>query len=349
MGAAHSRRRLGGAGTNICDKLTLGANHHPPKYGNFILSLRKEKIKVVNAESAELKLLTVLIKKHCEILKEGWDRHLTYSYKLEVPRSQCLIQLVADILMSLYQEGWEPMTPIENPRVAEGLGMDICFQKVMREEVVSASAECLCVETCEEGQLILYNVPHTVLYEMVSAIQERWLPGIRAVSTAVASVIQDYTHNMPSVSTECSTMLTDKVIVLEGNPWADMERGEVVQVSLIACLSKEGYKLSMDINLEPDSRVLFLIKNKEDAREVVRVPNNAGAGLGEKETLSVYRPMLVRHKSSFFRSYHGKTASIRNRIRASMRRSTMTKQNTVMTYKPVGAEPAWWQQQPQTQ
>ena len=356
MGAAHSRRRPGGAGTNTCGKLTLGANHHPPKYGTFILSLRKEKIKVVNAEHSELKLLKVLIKKHCEIRKEGWDRHLTYSYRLEVPRSQCLIQLVADILMSLYQEGWEPMTPIEmgmkKHTVAEGIGTDICFRKMKGEAAphgMTSGDECLCLETCEEEQLCLYNVPHTVLYEIVSTIQERWVPGIRAVSTAVASVIQDYTHNMPSVTTECSTMLTDKVIVLEGNPWADMESGEVVQVSLIACLSKEGYKLSMDINLEPDSRVLFLIKNKEDDREVVRVPNNAGAGLGEKETLSVYRPILVRHKSSFFRSYHGKTVSIRNRIRASMRRSTMTKQNTVMTYKPVGTQPAWWQQQQQTQ
>ena len=352
MGAAHSRRRPGGAGTNNCGKLTLGANHHPPKYGTFILSLRKDKIKVVNAEYAELKIIKVLIKKHCEILKEGWDRHLTYSYKLEVPRIQCLIQLVADILMSLYQEGWESMTPIEmgmkKPTVPEGIGTDICFRKMKGETAPHGKTggdECLCLETCEEGHLCLYNVPHTVLYEIVSTIQERWIPGIRTVSTAVASVIQDYTNNMPSVT----TMLSDKVIVLEGNPWADMESGEEVQVSLIACLSKEGYKLSMDINLEPDSRVLFLIKKKEDDREVVRVPNNAGAGLGEKDTLSVYRPILVRHKSSFFRSYHGKTASIRNRIRASMRRSTMTKQNTVMTYKPIGTQPAWWQQQQQQQ
>ena len=70
MGAAHSRRKPG-AGGPTCAKLTLGGNHQPPRYGNFILSLKSKTIKVVNAESAdkgsnaesaELKLLTALIK-----------------------------------------------------------------------------------------------------------------------------------------------------------------------------------------------------------------------------------------------------------------------------------------------
>ena len=57
--------------------------------------------------------------------------------------------------------------------------------------------------------------------------------------------------------------------------------------------------------------------------------------------------MLIRHKSSFFRSYHGKTASFRNRIRTRLRRSAMNRQDrqdTVMSYKNARAEPAWWQQ-----
>ena len=127
----------------------------------------------------------------------------------------------------------------------------------------------------------------------------------------------------------------------------DAKQAEQLQVGLIACLSKEGYRLSMDINMEENTRVFFLIKNMEDNKAEVRVPNNAGAGLGEKETLSMYRPMLIRHKSSFFRSYRGKTASVRNRIRASLRRSAMNRQgrqDTVMSYNIAGAEPAWWQQ-----
>ena len=368
MGAAHSRRRPGAGGV-ACTKLTLGANHPPPKYGNFILSLKSDKIKVVNAETAELKLLTVIIKKHCQILKEGWDRHLTYSYRLKVSGSQCLIRLVADTLMSLYQAGWEPMTPIEmglnNHTVPDGLRTDICFRKkesveeagstfsliTPRRDSTEDDQTCLCLETCQDHCLGLYNVPNTVLHELVTTIQAGWVPGIRGVSMAVASVIQDYTPSMPPVIPGCSNILTDKFILLEGNPWSfspqEGKNAEALQVSMIACLSKAGYKLSMDINMEANTRVFFLTKNLEDTKAEVRVPNNAGAGLGEKETLSVYRPMLIRHKSSFFRSYHSKTASFRNRIRASLRRSAMTRrgrQDTVMSYKPAGTEPAWWQQ-----
>ena len=78
-----------------------------------------------------------------------------------------------------------------------------------------------------------------------------------------------------------------------------------------------------------------------------------GAGLGEKETLCVYRPLLIRHKSSFFRSYHGKSGSFRQRIRASMRRRALARsgrgKETVMTQedRPDSQEVrlAWWQQQ----
>ena len=41
-------------------------------------------------------------------------------------------------------------------------------------------------------------------------------------------------------------------------------------------------------------------------KEVVRLPGLVGAGLGEKESLVVYRPMVRRHKSSFLRSFRNK-------------------------------------------
>ena len=66
----------------------------------------------------------------------------------------------------------------------------------------------------------------------------------------------------------------------------------------------------------------------------------------------MYRPLLIRHKSSFFRSYHGKSGSFRQRIRASMRRRALARsgrerEETVMSYKanPDQSQPAWWQQQ----
>ena len=139
----------------------------------------------MNAESAELKLLTALIKKHCQILKEGWDRNLTYSYKLKESGGQCLIQLVAETLMSLYQLGWEPMTPIEmrlkRHVVDGGLRTEICFRKkdigvelgstysllTQRRESNEDENSCLCLEIFGGAYLGLHNVPNTALHDCI--------------------------------------------------------------------------------------------------------------------------------------------------------------------------------------
>jgi hypothetical protein len=42
--------------------------------GDVLLFILGEKIKLVNVDSASLRILSVLIKKHFAVLKEGWDR-----------------------------------------------------------------------------------------------------------------------------------------------------------------------------------------------------------------------------------------------------------------------------------
>ena len=374
MGAGQSRRKPG-AGTSDVNKYTIGLNHPEVNSGYFILSLREDKVKVVNAESSELKLLTMLIRRHCKIVKEGWDRHLTYSYKLKVSGRHCMIQLVADTLLCLYRAGWQPMTPIDvglqkYQKKCVGHQTAICFRKrESKEEFVSTDLlsqstgsgteenSCLCLETYQDTYLGFHNVCNEVLLELVTTIQERWSPGIKGVSIGVASVISDYCADMPKVLPGFPGIEDEKFIKLKGRPWSlDAEEGkaledsilaEKLQISIVACLSKEGYKLGMDINMDRTSRVFFFIKSVDDNKAEVRVPNNAGAGLGEKDTLSVYRPLLLRHKSSFFRSYNGKTAFLRKKVQASLRRKAVARQgrqDTVMSYKPVKSEPAWWQQ-----
>ena len=93
---------------------------------------------------------------------------------------------------------------------------------------------------------------------------------------------------------------------------------------LVACLTKEEYKLGMDVHLDRDSRIFFFMKTCESrlTREV-RLPGMVGAGLGEKESLAVYKPMLKRQKSSFLRSFRKKpTVSnrLRRQVQASLRR-----------------------------
>ena len=43
-------------------------------YGSTIHMLSGEKIKLVNVDSASLRILSLLVKKHFTIIKEGWDR-----------------------------------------------------------------------------------------------------------------------------------------------------------------------------------------------------------------------------------------------------------------------------------
>ena len=111
------------------------------------------------------------------------------------------------------------------------------------------------------------------------------------------------------------------------------EEGELVQhkleerlyKGLVACLTKEEYKLGMDVHLDRDSRIFFFMKTCEGrlTREV-RLPGMVGAGLGEKESLAVYKPMLKRQKSSFLRSFRKKptvsSSRLRRQVQASLRR-----------------------------
>jgi len=378
MGTVHSRKGNGPA-NKPNKKLLLGANHPPQMTGYFMLSYKGDRVKVVNADSGELKLLTSIIRRHCPILKEGWDRHLTFSFRLKVGGRHCMIQLVADTLLSLYQAGWEPMTPMDmglrtkEQQTVSGPQTTICFKrregfsgKISSEDFGSTYSllskmgssmdgenSCLCLEIFQSNYLGFHDASNTVLHELVTTIQKEWSPGIRGVSMGVASVITDYTANMPPVLTSHPQLREERYLQLEGRPWeANQDQGatENLQLAIIACLTREGYKLSMDINMEADSRVYFFIRDTEEQTGEVRIPNMTGAGLGEKDTLSVYRPMIVRSRSSFFRNCHGRTnASVRKKVRASLRRKAVNREGTVkaggvMSYKPMTSTPAWWQQ-----
>jgi hypothetical protein len=249
---------------------------------------------------------------------------------------------------------------------------------------------CLCLETYRDNYLGFHDVSNTVLYNLVDTIQQDWPRGIRGVSMAVSSVISDYTRTsfrvLPSAGQ--SDIQDAKYIQLNGRPWgpddddedddedvrnahhpgasssasATVKAKERLQMAIIACLMRERYTLSMTINMDATCRVFFFIRdpaeggNSARRRTEVRVPNMAaGAGLGEKDTLSVYRPILIRSKSSFLRSYHGRSGpSMRRKVISSLRKKAVgrpqsrqqqpTSTSAAMTYKPQQAEPAWWQQ-----
>ena len=177
-------------------------------------------------------------------------------------------------------------------------------------------------------------------------------------SNGVSSVISDYIVSMPTILPSDPSLLNEKFIQLQGDPWTseDVKQTQRLQMCLIACLIKEGYKLCMDVNIDTTSRVFFFIKNTEDTFGEVLVPDMAGISIGRNN-----RPVVLRSKSSFFRTYKGKgrTNSLKKRLRNSMRRKELpsppagqpgqpsgqpTLGQPALRYKPRLAEPAWWQQ-----
>ena len=76
-----------------------------------------------------------------------------------------------------------------------------------------------------------------------------------------------------------------KLIRLQGKPWRcegsenKAGDGERLQAAIIGCVTKLGYRLSMDITLdiETNTRVFFLIKTTgDDTGNLVTVPNTSG-------------------------------------------------------------------------
>ena len=113
-------------------------------------------------------------------------------------------------------------------------------------------------------------------------------------------------------------------------------------MSIIACLTKDGYKLSMDINMDASSRVFFFIRDTESTSSEVLIPDMAKLRVGDYS-----RPTVIRSKSSFFRKHHGRTSSMRKHARGSFRKKAVSqevRENSVMSYKPRLSELAWWQQ-----
>ena len=81
--------------------------------------------------------------------------------------------------------------------------------------------------------------------------------------------------------------------------------------ALVACLARDGFRLGMDVSfkyycngvdiiigmlqvsLDPSSRIFFFMRTRAgSSSSEIKLPNMLGAGLGEKESLAVYRYWL---------------------------------------------------------
>ena len=117
---------------------------------------------------------------------------------------------------------------------------------------------------------------------------------VESVSSGIASVISDYTANMPPVLDTGSTLRkvvrlvgtyniyisitlprsfvdTFTCCVQVGRPWHEAESSERITIGVIAVLAGSGYKLSMPINIDQDTRVYFFIKDPEELSDCYKV------------------------------------------------------------------------------
>ena len=158
------------------------------------------------------------------------------------------------------------------------------------------------------------------------------------------SIIRDYTDNLPRIMKESGQLVQQKYIQLGGHPWTakDTILSEDILMSIVSCLMKEDYHLTMDINIDSNSRVFFFIKNTEAHFEEIRIPTMAGAGFGRKETLSVCTPLVVRSKLAFVNNYNRCSNTTPQRLIKRSSSSSIT--SLGLSYKPTVSSPAWWQQ-----
>ena len=292
---------------------------------NFILSLSAGCIQVVNGDNKELMMISNMVRSQCTVLREGWAKNMIYFFKLGKTNKDRIIHLVGDILLSLYQGGWDPLSPVDLGTKKMGMKTAICFRRrslSQGRQQPEQDSHCLCLETSHANYLVLHQVPSTVLVELVSTAHAYW--GIDGVSMGVHSVIQDYVDRSYEVISTGPGDGQDKFIKLIGQPWtADPNDGtdtECLEVSMIACLAMEGYKLNMAMNMEASSRAFFFIKSAEESPEVWQL-DKASAGIGSKQSLCLYRPIIKRSRTAFFRSFNGRE-SLKRRVRRSLKRKS---------------------------
>ena len=112
---------------------------------------------------------------------------------------QIRIQIVADVLLTLFQAGWEPMTPLDMGLQMKDSGksgpqVTICFKqnedlssdhhsssvnvsRVSLDPLTRSDHTCLCLETYGSNYLGFHNISNTTLHEIVTSILGEWPPG----------------------------------------------------------------------------------------------------------------------------------------------------------------------------
>ena len=321
---------------------------HSYSKNSFILGLSHRQIHVVSANDNERLTLSAIIRSHCTVVKEGWTRNITYAFKIKKMNKTNMISLLSNLLFTLYQNGWDPLAPVDVGKENKKTLTTICFRKrpkisgsfkslrsrlSMLGTSTDKESSCFCLELYQHSILVFHSVPNSVLAELVTTAN--YAQGIAGVSRAVFSVISDYSRMRYPVMASQPGQGEERWVKLAGLEDCQLEDGVAVdniEISIIACLAKFGYKLSIPINWDMFTRMFFFIMDMDDSKEV-RQQSKSMAGVGSKDSLTIYRPIIKRSRSSFFRSFDNR-AELKRRITTSLQKKIRTESK----------KPAWFQQ-----
>ena len=339
MGAHHSmvRSRMKDKNKRKLSQLQLE--------NNFILSISCNRIHVVNLTQSEIAGLTPVLTSYSCVLGDKWIKNLTYAFKVKTMNKITMIKLISEILIHLHKRGWNPLTPVTMGNEEKNMIITICFEKTSdslsnrrpslfsiesnnKKSSVYVPQETLCCSIeCNGQTMTLHSLPATILSELVNTCQE----DILSVSTGVMSIISDYvSHNIPVIN-------ANSLLIKFKRNRKKNETDDGSNQHMIACLSRAGYKLSVVIYFGAKRAVYFFIVDRKHSEEL-RQLNKQVAGLGLKDSLTSYQPIVNRRKSSFFRSFNGR-ASLKRRVRLSLHRKLRRESSKTMSKKPE-----WYQQ-----
>ena len=302
------------------------------------------RIQVVNLTQSEITALTSVLTSYSCVLGDKWIKNLTYAFRVKTMNKVTMIKLISEILIHLHKRGWNPLTPVTMGNDEKKMMITICFEKSSslrksslfsitsnnkRGNVIIPQETLCCSIECNGQTMTLHSLPATVISELVTICQD----DILAVSTGVMSIISDYlSHDIPVINAN------GLLIKFKRNQKKNKtEDNNTSNHHIIACLSRAGYKLSVVIYFGAKRSVYFFIVDSKHSEEL-RQLNKQIAGLGLKDSLTSYQPIINRRKSSFFRSFNGR-ASLKKRVRQSLHRKLRRDSS-----KSISKKLEWYQQ-----
>ena len=73
--------------------------------GYFLVKFKKRQVKIVNSESVEFRTIGAIVRGRVSVVREEWDRRLSFSMTVTEHSLETRAEMVAEVLTALHQLG----------------------------------------------------------------------------------------------------------------------------------------------------------------------------------------------------------------------------------------------------